>query len=51
MPPGMVESFTEEKHTSGERFDKFKYTAASRRFDMHTYLLVRNLENGRGSSG
>lgn len=39
--------FHGRKTSSGENFDKFKYTAASRHFDMHTYLLVRNLENGR----
>lgn len=39
--------FHGRKAYSGERFDEFKYTAASKHFDMHTYLLVRNLENGR----
>jgi rare lipoprotein A len=39
--------FHGRKTSSGENFDKFKYTAASRYFDTHTYLLVRNLENGR----
>ncbi len=39
--------FHGRKTSSGENFDKFKYTAASKHFDMHTYLLVRNLENGR----
>jgi rare lipoprotein A len=41
------EKFHGRKTSSGEKFDKFKYTAASKHFDMHTYLLVRNLENGR----
>jgi rare lipoprotein A len=41
------EKFHGRKASSGENFDKFKYTAASKHFDMHTYLLVRNLENGR----
>jgi len=41
------EKFHGRKTSSGERFDKFKYTAASKHFDMHTYLLVRNPENGR----
>jgi len=38
--------FHGRKAFSGENFDKFKYTAASKHFGMHTYLLVRNLENG-----
>jgi rare lipoprotein A len=39
--------FHGRKTFSGENFDEFKYTAASKHFDMHTYLLVRNLENGK----
>jgi rare lipoprotein A len=39
--------FHGRKAFSGENFDKFKYTAASKHFGMHTYLLVRNLENGK----
>jgi rare lipoprotein A len=38
--------FHGRKTSSGENFNKFKYTAASKHFGMHTYLLVRNLENG-----
>jgi rare lipoprotein A (peptidoglycan hydrolase) len=51
MPPGMVESFMEERHLAEKNFDEFKYTAASKHFGIHTYLLVRNLENGRRGSG
>ncbi|WP_448584188.1 septal ring lytic transglycosylase RlpA family protein [Thermocrinis sp.] len=41
------DKFHKRKASSGEVFDKYKYTAASRHFDMHSYVLVRNLENGK----
>jgi len=39
--------FHGRKASSGEVFDKYKYTAASKHFDMHSYVLVKNLENGK----
>lgn len=39
--------FHGRKTSSGEVFNKYKYTAASREFPLGTYLLVRNLSNGR----
>ncbi|WP_038028063.1 septal ring lytic transglycosylase RlpA family protein [Thermocrinis jamiesonii] len=39
--------FHGRKTSSGEAFDKYKYTAASKHFKMHSYVLVRNLENGK----
>ncbi|RMH08442.1 MAG: septal ring lytic transglycosylase RlpA family protein [Aquificota bacterium] len=39
--------FHKRRTASGEVFDKFKYTAASKKFPIGTYLLVRNLENGK----
>ncbi|MCI4458794.1 MAG: septal ring lytic transglycosylase RlpA family protein [Thermocrinis sp.] len=41
------EKLHKRKASSGESFDKFKYTAASNYFSMHEYLLVKNLENGK----
>lgn len=37
--------FHGRKTSSGEPFNKHKYTAASRDYPIGTYLLVRNLEN------
>ncbi len=39
--------FHGRKTSSGEKFNKYKYVAASKHFSMHSYLLVRNLENGK----
>ncbi|SHK52113.1 septal ring lytic transglycosylase RlpA family protein [Thermocrinis minervae] len=39
--------FHGRKTASGEIFHKTKYTAASRAFPIGTYLLVKNLENGK----
>ncbi|NPB07406.1 MAG: septal ring lytic transglycosylase RlpA family protein [Aquificae bacterium] len=39
--------FHGRKTANGERFDLFKYTAASRTLPLGTYVLVVNLENGR----
>ena len=39
--------FHGRKASSGERFDKYKFTAASNHFEFHSYVLVRNLENGK----
>jgi rare lipoprotein A len=39
--------FHGRKTASGEAFNKHKYTAASRDFPIGTYLLVKNLENGK----
>ncbi len=39
--------FHGRKTSSGEIFNKYKYTAASRYFPLGTYLLVRNLSNGK----
>jgi len=39
--------FHGRKASSGEKFDKYKFTAASNHFEFHSYVLVRNLENGR----
>lgn len=33
--------------SSRERFNLFKFTAASRTLPLHTYVLVRNLDNGK----
>jgi len=38
--------FHGRKTSSGEIFNKYKYTAASRDFPLGTYLLVKNLDNG-----
>lgn len=38
--------FHGRKTSSGEVFNKYKYTAASRDYPLGTYLLVRNLQNG-----
>ncbi|MFN4319624.1 MAG: septal ring lytic transglycosylase RlpA family protein [Aquificaceae bacterium] len=38
--------FHGRKTSSGEVFNKYKYTAASRDFPLGTYLLVKNLSNG-----
>ncbi len=39
--------FHGRRASSGERFDKHKFTAASKQFSMHSYVLVKNLENGK----
>ncbi|MGC8852318.1 MAG: septal ring lytic transglycosylase RlpA family protein, partial [Hydrogenobacter sp.] len=39
--------FHGRKTASGEIFNKYKYTAASKVFPINTYVLVRNLENGK----
>jgi len=39
--------FHGRRTANGERFDLFKYTAASRTLPLGTYVLVVNLENGR----
>ncbi|MCS6957598.1 MAG: septal ring lytic transglycosylase RlpA family protein [Aquificaceae bacterium] len=38
--------FHGRKTSSGEMFNKHKYTAASRDYPIGTYLLVKNLRNG-----
>ncbi|MFN3976388.1 MAG: septal ring lytic transglycosylase RlpA family protein [Aquificaceae bacterium] len=38
--------FHGRKTSSGEVFNKYKYTAASRDFPLGTYLFVKNLSNG-----
>ncbi|WP_340695978.1 septal ring lytic transglycosylase RlpA family protein [Hydrogenobacter thermophilus] len=38
--------FHGKKTASGEAFNKYKYTAASKIFPINTYVLVKNLENG-----
>lgn len=38
--------FHGRKTSSGEIFNKYKFTAASRDYPFGTYLLVRNLHNG-----
>jgi rare lipoprotein A len=37
--------FHGRRTASGESFDRYKYTAASKVFPLNTYVLVRNLEN------
>ncbi|MDW8433474.1 MAG: septal ring lytic transglycosylase RlpA family protein [Aquificaceae bacterium] len=39
--------FHGRKTSSGEVFNKYKYTAASRKYKLGTYLLVKNLSNGQ----
>jgi rare lipoprotein A len=39
--------FHGKRTASGEAFDKYKYTAASKIFPLNTYVLVKNLENGK----
>ncbi|MCS6876257.1 MAG: septal ring lytic transglycosylase RlpA family protein [Aquificaceae bacterium] len=39
--------FHGRKTSSGEVFNKHKYTAASRKYKLGTYLLVKNLSNGQ----
>lgn len=39
--------FHGRRTSSGEVFNKHKYTAASRDYPLGTYLLVRNLKNGK----
>ncbi|RMH81049.1 MAG: septal ring lytic transglycosylase RlpA family protein [Acidobacteria bacterium] len=39
--------FHGRKTASGEKFNKYKYTAASKTFPINSYLLVRNLHNGK----
>jgi len=39
--------FHGRKTSSGEVFNKYKYTAASNVFPLDTYVLVKNLENGK----
>ncbi len=39
--------FHGRKTSSGEVFNKYKYTAASKDFPFGTYLLVRNLNNDK----
>lgn len=39
--------FHGRKTSSGEVFNKHKFTAASRDYPLGTYLLVRNLSNGK----
>lgn len=39
--------FHGRKTSSGEVFNKYKFTAASRDFPLGTYLLVRNLQTGK----
>lgn len=41
------EKFHGRTTASGEVFNKFKYTAASKAFPIGSYVLVRNLENGK----
>lgn len=38
--------FHGRKTSSGEIFNKYKFTAASRDYPLGTYLLVKNLSNG-----
>lgn len=39
--------FHGRKTSSGELFNKYKYTAASRDYPLGIYLLVKNLSNGK----
>lgn len=39
--------FHGRRTSSGEIFNKYKYTAASRDYPFGTYLLVKNLQNGK----
>ncbi|MFN3814364.1 MAG: septal ring lytic transglycosylase RlpA family protein [Aquificaceae bacterium] len=39
--------FQDRKTANGETFDMYKYTAASKVFPMNSYVLVKNMENGR----
>ncbi|MCS7195970.1 MAG: septal ring lytic transglycosylase RlpA family protein [Aquificaceae bacterium] len=39
--------FHGRRTSSGEIFNKYKYTAASRDYPLGTYLLVKNLSNGK----
>ncbi|MFN7065799.1 MAG: septal ring lytic transglycosylase RlpA family protein [Aquificaceae bacterium] len=39
--------FHGRRTSSGEVFNKYRYTAASRELPLGTYLLVRNTENGK----